>query len=120
MMMFLQAHDIGLDLASLNVQRGRDHGLPSYGQWRRFCNLPTATKIEELQNEIRNPSIRAKLAEVYGNNPDDIDLFVGGLLEDTLPGSELGPTFRCVVGDQFRRLRNGDRYEVFLQQLRVD
>ena len=107
---FLQAHEIGLDLASLNIQRGRDHGLPGYGQWRRFCGLPAAATVEDLRNEIKDSSVRAKLAEVYGNNPDNIDLFVGGLLEDTVPGSQLGPTFRCIIGDQFKRLRNGDRY----------
>lgn len=106
---FSQAHEISLDLASLNIQRGRDHGLPGYGQWRQFCGLPKATSMEDLHNEISNPSVRAKLEEVYGNNPDNVDLFVGGLLEDTLPSSQLGPTFRCIIGDQFRRLRDGDR-----------
>ena len=108
----LQAHEIGLDLASLNIQRGRDHGLPSYGQWRSYCGLSKATTIDDLRNEISNPSVRAKLLMIYGNNPDNIDLFVGGLLEDTLPGSQLGPTFQCIIGDQFKRLRDGDRYVV--------
>ncbi|KAK8752100.1 hypothetical protein OTU49_012038, partial [Cherax quadricarinatus] len=40
----------------------------------------------------------------------DIDFFVGGLSERPVPGSLLGWTFLCVVGDQFARLKKADRY----------
>ena len=39
-----------------------------------------------------------------------LDLWTGGLAEDHAPGSMLGETFRAIVAEQFRRLRDGDRY----------
>ncbi len=41
---------------------------------------------------------------------DDVDLYVGGLMELPLNDSLLGPTFICVIGDTFARLRCGDRF----------
>lgn len=105
----MQAHEIALDLAALNIQRGRDHGLPSYAKWRTYCGLGVATTIDDLSEHIANSSVRDTLREVYGDDPDNIDLWVGGLLEDVLPDTQLGPTFLCIIGDQFRRLRDGDR-----------
>lgn len=50
------------------------------------------------------------LCHVYTRNEHDIDLFVGGLSEARLPNALIGPTFACVVAQQFDYLRNGDRY----------
>lgn len=41
---------------------------------------------------------------------DDIDLFTGGLIENPLHGGSVGPTFGCVIGTQFQRLRKCDRF----------
>jgi peroxidase len=54
-------------------------------------------------------SVVDRLASVY-RSVDDIDLFIGGLVESHLPGSMLGPVFSCIIADQFARLKVGDRF----------
>lgn len=65
--LFEMAHNVALDLAALNVQRGRDHGLPSYNKWREFCGLKPAESFRDLQQEIRNHEVINKLQAVYGH-----------------------------------------------------
>lgn len=51
----------------------------------------------------------SKLSTLY-EQVSDIDLFVGGMSEKIVPGTLLGPTFQCIIGEQFKRWRNGDRF----------
>ena len=41
---------------------------------------------------------------------EDIDPYVGMFLENPAPGALVGKTFLCIIGDQFARLKLGDRY----------
>ena len=41
---------------------------------------------------------------------DDIDLFVGGLAERPLSGAVVGPTFGCLLGQQFQIAKKADRF----------
>lgn len=96
------------DLGSINIQRGRDHGLPSYVRFRQLCGLSTATTFDQLSREILSSEVRANLQRLYGD-PANIDFFVGALLEDPVVRGLVGPTIACVIGSQFARTRDGDR-----------
>jgi len=97
----------GFDLASLNIQRGRDHGLADYNTTRVAFGLPRVTSFAQITS---NPTAQAALKQLYGT-VDNIDLWVGGLLENHLAGGgSVGPTFAKIIADQFTRIRDGDRF----------
>ena len=96
----------GFDLASLNIQRGRDHGLADYNTVREAYGLERITSFDQITSD---PALQAKLASTYGS-VDNIDLWIGGLAEDHLPDSSMGETFTAILVDQFVRLRAGDRF----------
>ncbi len=96
----------GLDLASLNIQRGRDHGLPDFNTMRVAYGLPALNSFAELTSD---PLLQAKLASVYPS-VDQLDPWVGFLAEDHAPGSSLGTSAIAVLKDQFERVRDGDRF----------
>ncbi|KAK3918578.1 Peroxidasin, partial [Frankliniella fusca] len=107
--LFTVAHAVALDLAAINIQRGRDHGLPEYNAYREKCGLASAITFDDLRHEISSQEVRDKLKELYGH-PGNVDLWVGGILEDQVDGAKVGPTFRCLLVEQFKRLRDGDRF----------
>ena len=100
----------GQNLAALNIQRSRDHGIPGYNYFRKFCGLSDAKTFEDTKCEIKDPQNREILSRVYNNNPNLAELWVAGLAEKPVPGGSVGPTFKCVIADQFRRVRDGDRF----------
>ena len=102
----------GFDLASLNLQRGRDHGLPSYNGLRSQLGLSRAATFADISSD---PAIQAALAAAYAS-PADVDAWVGGLAEDHVAGAVVGPLFFKVLKNQFERVRDGDRfwYKIYL------
>ncbi|MFO0965945.1 MAG: peroxidase family protein [Gemmataceae bacterium] len=96
----------GLDLASLNIQRGRDHGIADYNSMRAAYGLPRVTSFAEITD---NTDLQNKLQQLYVT-VDNIDAWVGALAEDHVKGTSTGPLIRKVLVDQFERLRDGDRF----------
>ncbi len=96
----------GFDLASLNIQRGRDHGLADYNTLRADYGLAPVTDFDEISSD---PAVQAALASVY-NNVNEIDPWVGMLAEDHVGGGSLGELTLAIIEDQFARLRDGDRF----------
>ncbi|KAI6180686.1 ShKT domain-containing protein [Aphelenchoides besseyi] len=97
------------DLGSVNIMRGREHGIPSYNKWRKFCGMPHAQSFDELKEQILDSSIRNALANNFAS-PDDVDLYVGAMVEDPVIGGLVGSTLACIIGEQFKRTRDGDRF----------
>ena len=98
----------GLDLISLNVQRGRDHGVPSYNDMRDVFGLERMARISDISSD---PEVQAALLATY-SSVDDIDLWIGGLAEDPIVsnGSQFGELFQEMHIVQFEAFRDGDRF----------
>jgi hypothetical protein len=59
--------------------------------------------------DVINVETVDRLKDIY-SHVDDIDLFTGGLAERPVVGGVVGPTFACIIGQQFLNLRKGDRF----------
>jgi hypothetical protein len=95
----------GLDLAALDIQRGRDHGLLNYDAFRPTYGLARLNSVAQLTSDSE---VRAKLISLYGNITS-IEAWIGGIAEDHVAGSSVGAMVMASLVDQFTRLRDGDR-----------
>ncbi|MFT5998787.1 MAG: hypothetical protein ACI81P_001242 [Neolewinella sp.] len=97
----------GLDLAAINIMRGRERGLPSYNIIRRAYGLQTIADFDLVNPDFL---VYNKLDELYEGNIEELDPWVGMLAERAMPGSIFGPTIRKIMEKQFTALRDGDRF----------
>jgi len=105
----------GKDLASLNIQRGRDLGIHGYNKYREICASksgkygPVSSWDQLTTGGHLSEFSKNKLENLY-RDVEDIDLFVAGVLEESYKEALLGPAFLCIIGDQFSRFKRGDRF----------
>ncbi|MEL7285431.1 MAG: peroxidase family protein [Pseudomonadota bacterium] len=104
--LFGQPGSGGFDLASLNIQRGRDHGVPGYNDMREAMGLTRVTQFGQITSD---DDLAEALFDTYGD-VNEIDLWVGGLAEDAVDGSQLGELFQAIMVAQFTAIRDADRF----------
>ena len=110
--------DFGSDLVARNIQRSRDHGLPSYVAFYDHY-FPKDKKDDKKDNEEmdcwgKKPEWISQanwdlLSKIY-QHPHHIELFVGGLAEDPVSGGLTGKLFNAIKVRQFKSLIDGDRF----------
>jgi len=100
------------DLAALNIMRGRDNGLADYNTVRQAFKLPKITEWKDINPPLysRQPELFDELAELYNYELDNVDLYIGGMLESDLERGRPGVLFRRIIKEQFERLRDSDRF----------
>lgn len=112
---FLQGLDMPLlgkiDLATIDVVRDRERGVPRYNQFRRLIGLKPINKFEDL---TKDPETLAKLKTLYNNDVELIDTLVGQLAETVRPdGFGFGETaFQIFILNASRRLMTDRFYTV--------
>uniref|UniRef100_A0A8C5C2E2 Myeloid-specific peroxidase n=1 Tax=Gadus morhua TaxID=8049 RepID=A0A8C5C2E2_GADMO len=106
--LFQFVEHLALDLGSLNMQRGRDHAIPRYNAWRKFCGLSQPSNQAELAEVLNNTGLATRLLQLY-RTPSNIDVWMGGVAEPFVRGGRVGPLFSCLIANQFKNIRQGDR-----------
>jgi hypothetical protein len=95
-----------VDLATIDIVRTRERGVPRYNEFRRLLRLKPASSFEDLTD---NPQWAQELREVYGD-VERVDLMIGLYAEPKPPGFGFSDTaFRIFLLMASRRL-NSDRF----------
>lgn len=79
-----------------------------YVHFVKYCSGVTIKSFKDLNSVMAKANIK-KLEEIY-DCVEDIDLYVGGLAEKPIKDGIIGPTFGCLIAEQFHNLKFGDRF----------
>jgi hypothetical protein len=97
-----------IDLATIDIVRDRERGVPRYNEFRRQIGLTPINVFEDLTSD---PKTLAELKRLYNNDVEQIDTMVGQLAETVRPGGfAFGETaFQIFIINASRRLMT-DRF----------
>ncbi|HEX4498968.1 MAG TPA: peroxidase family protein [Thermoanaerobaculia bacterium] len=95
------------DLPAINIERGRELGLPTYNQARVGFGLSPANHFSDTFDS----KAAGRLSSIY-TNTNQIDLFAGGICEKAAHPSQghTGPLINAVIQQQIKDLRAADRF----------
>lgn len=96
----------GLDLAAINIKRGRERGLADYNTIRADFGMPPVNSFITLTGDQESADL---LEAIYGD-VNDIDPWVGMLAEKHMNNAILGELIMKIMERQFQNLREGDRF----------
>lgn len=97
----------GLDLASININRGRERGLIHFNALREALGLRPYSVFQQLN--YSNKNVSQLMLSTY-RNINNIDPWVGMLAEQRMPGAIFGETLMAMFNYTFIRMRDGDRF----------
>jgi hypothetical protein len=104
---FHRADGAVLDLASIDILRVRERGVPRYNQFRRLFHMNPVASFDELTDK---PEWADELRRVYGNDIEAVDLMIGMFAEPKPKGFGFSDTaFRVFVLMASRRIE-ADRF----------
>ena len=97
---------LGQDVASRDIQRGREHGFQPYRFYAKLCEERYGVAPTFSRSSTRS------LRQVYGRRAfnNAMDLYMASLAEEHLEDSNIGPTHACILAITFNDLRTGDRF----------
>jgi len=105
--LWLPSEEKYIDLASIDILRDRERGVPRYNEFRELLRMDRVQSFEELTND---PALAKQIDEVYDGDIDKVDLMVGLFAEPLIEGFGFSETaFRIFIAMATRRLKS-DRF----------
>ncbi|HZV70794.1 MAG TPA: peroxidase family protein [Saprospiraceae bacterium] len=97
-----------LDMATVDILRDRERGVPRYNTFRRLIHMRPAKTFEQLTGG--NEALAKEISDIYGGDIEKVDLQVGMLSEPLPKGFGFSDTaFRIFILMASRRLKS-DRF----------
>jgi len=106
-----------LDMGAVDVYRSRESRVPLFNEYLKALSLKPYTSFDQLGQD--DAGARAALREVYWNDINAVDVAVGLLSEEPLPGWIFGDATYTIFVLQTQRRLESDRFytEYFAEEV---